>query len=118
MQEEMEKAYRSIKVPQWVHENARQASLMLSRKGIENLPSEVLSPEYCPICESRMQGLRLRYSYKRCPRCGYTQQDFRASSSFLTEAAIGGSIALGLSLLIYFLSGDTEEEADLTTPTA
>lgn len=118
MWEEIEEEYKSIKVPQWVHENSRQASLVLSRKGTKNLPSEVLSPEHCPICESKMKKLELRYSYKRCPRCGYTQQDFKASSDFLRGASIAGSIALGLSLLIYFLSEDNKEEVDLTSSTA
>jgi hypothetical protein len=114
MWEEIEEVYKSIKVPQWVHQNSKQASLFLSRKGIENLPSEALSPEYCPICESKMKKLELRYSYKRCPRCGYTQQDFKVSSDFLRGVSIAGSIALGLSLLIYFLSQDSKDMVDLT----
>ncbi len=96
--------YKSIKVPQWVHENSKQASLTLYRKGIDSLPPEVLSPEYCPNCDSRMEKLELKYSYKKCPRCGYRQQDFAASSNFFKGAAIGGGIGLGVCLLIYFLS--------------
>lgn len=109
MKKEINQVYKSIKIPQWVHENSKQVSIMLSRKGIENLPIEVLSPEYCPFCKSEMEKVELKYSYKKCPHCGYKQQDFKASSNFLKGAAIGGSIALGVSLLIYFLSKDKRD---------
>jgi len=105
MREETREGYKSIKVPHWVHENSKQASLILSRKGIENLPKEILSPQYCPICKTEMEELELKYSYKKCPHCGYTQQNFTASSNFL-KGGIGGSIGLGVCLLIHFLSKD------------
>ena len=95
--------YKSIKVPKWVYDNSKQVALAISRKGIENLPKEILSPKYCPICGSRMEKVELKYSYKRCPHCGYTQQDFAASSNFLKGTLVGGGIALGLSLLIHYL---------------
>lgn len=98
-----EEQYKSIKVPQWVYENLEQAKLTIARKGTESLPQEVLSPECCPICTSAMEKLELKYSYKKCPHCGYMQQDFKASSNFLKGALIGGSVGLGLSLLFYYL---------------
>jgi len=110
MIKETEQIYRSIKVPQWVYENSKQASLFLSRKGIEGLPKEVLSPKYCPICKTEMEELELKYTYKRCPHCGYTQQDFIASSNFLKGALIGGGISLGVCLLIHFLSKDNKKK--------
>lgn len=105
MSKEIIQDYKSIKVPKWVHENSKQASLIITRKGIENLPKEVLVPEYCPFCKTKMEKLQLKHFYRRCPHCGYKQQDF-TSSNFLKGAPIGGSIALGLSLLIYFISKD------------
>jgi len=101
-----EHLYKSIKVPKWVYDNSKQVALAISRKGIENLPKEVLSPETCPICGSRMEKVELKYLYKRCFHCGYIQQDFTASSNFLKGALIGGGIALGLSLLIHYLYKD------------
>jgi len=98
-----EHLYKSIKVPKWVYDNSKQVALAISRKGIENIPEEVLSPEVCPICKSKMRKVELKYLYKKCPHCGYTQQDFKASSNFLKGALIGGGIALGLSLLIHYL---------------
>ena len=103
--------YKSIKVPEWVYENSKQAALILSRKGTDSLPTEVLSPEYCPKCNSKMEKLELKYSYKKCPHCGYKQQDFTASSNFLKGIGIGTGIGLGLSLLIYFLSKDKNTES-------
>ena len=98
-----EHLYKSIKVPKWVYDNSKQVALAISRKGIENIPKEVLSPEACPICKSKMEKVELRYSYKKCSHCGYTQQDFVASSNFLKGVPIGGGIAIGLSLLIHYL---------------
>jgi len=48
--------YKFIKVPKWIYENSKQASLILSRKGIKNLAKEVLSPKYCPICKTEMEN--------------------------------------------------------------
>ena len=49
MEQEMIEDYKSIKVPRWIHENCKQASLILARKGIENLPREVLAPRTLPV---------------------------------------------------------------------
>lgn len=106
MKKESKEEYKSIKVPRWVHENSKQVSLILSRKGVKNLPEEVLSPKYCPICKTEMEDLKLKYLYKRCPRCGYIQQDFTPSSNFPKGAFIGNGIGLASCLLMYFLSKD------------
>ena len=108
MKKENKKVYKSIKVPRWVHENSKQVSLILSRKGIKNLPKEVLSPKYCPICKSEMEELGSKCSYKQCPSCGYTQKNFKDYSNFLKGVVIGDGIGLGISLLIYFLSNDNK----------
>lgn len=108
MKKEINQVYKSIKIPQWVHENSKQASLILSRKGIDSLPPEVLSPQYCPNCNSKMEKLELKCSYKKCPRCGYRQQDFTASSN--SFKGIGAGIGVGVSLLIYFLSKSDQDK--------
>lgn len=71
---------------------------------MDNLPKEVLSPEICPICRAKMEKLVSKYSYKKCPHCGYIQQDFLASPDSLKGALVGGGMSLGVSLLIHFLS--------------
>ena len=109
MKKETKRVYKSIKVPQWVHENSKQVSLILSRKGIENLPKEVLSPKHCPICKSGMGELGLKHSYKQCPNCGYTQKNFKDSSNFIKGVVLGDGIGLGVSLLIYFISNDKKK---------
>jgi len=111
MKKETKQVYKSIKVPKWVHENSKQVSLILSRKGIENLPKEVLSPKYCPICKSEMEELDLKYSYKQCHSCGYTQKNFKDSSNFIKGVVLGDGIGLGVSLLIYSLSNDKKKES-------
>jgi len=89
--------YRSIKVPVWVYENWKQAELALKRRGAEDvapLPAEILAPPRCPACHSRMRSFELRYSYRRCERCGYTQQDLTATSNFLGGAVLGVALTL------------------------
>lgn len=96
--------YKFIKVSEWVCQNLKQAMLSLSRKGIDSFPSEILSPECCPNCNSKMEKLELKYSYKKCPYCGYKQQDFSAFLDFLKGIGIGAGIDLSAPLLLYFLS--------------
>lgn len=59
--------YRTIKVPQWVHENCKQAEVVLQRKGLEILPKEILEPTNCPICHSEMNDFIAKYEYMRIP---------------------------------------------------
>lgn len=108
--ENQKQFYKSVKLPKWIYDNSKQVALTLSRKGIDNLPKEVLSPDFCPTCKSQMEKLELKYSYKKCPHCGYMQQDFTASSNFLKGALVGGGIALGLSLLLYYLHSTNPKE--------
>ena len=110
MKKILKEEYKSIKVPPWVYENSKQALQILYRKGIDNLPPEVLSPEYCPNCNSKMEKLELKYSYKKCPRCGYVQQDFTAGSNFSKGIGIGVGRGLGVSLLVYFLSKNSTKK--------
>lgn len=96
-------AYKTIKVPLWVYQNAKQVELALSRKGLEHLPEVVLQPEKCPICKSDLQAFQTeqtKYEYMRCSHCGYTQQQFEI-------AGVGESIPLGTAIgmgLVYLLN--------------
>ena len=53
-----------------------------------------------------MEKLELKYSYKKYPHCGYTQQDFLVSSNFLKGIGIGAGIGVEVCVLIYILSKD------------
>lgn len=89
--------YKTIKVPQWVYENAKEVELMLMRKGYENLPSKVLSPRECPICSSTLESLEEDDQYVRCERCGYTQQKFDPK---VNGIVMGTAIGMGLIYLL------------------
>ncbi len=94
-------AYKTIKVPLWVYENAKEIELALSRKGFEAIPSDVLEPAHCPICKSPLQMFTAsKAQYVRCTHCGYTQQRFTSSEGL--EGGVLGT-AIGMSL-VYFIN--------------
>lgn len=93
-------AYKTIKVPLWVYENAKEIELALSRKGIEAIPSDVLQPEHCPICRSGLQAFKAKNEYVRCTHCGYTQQRINAPAD-LAGGVLGTAIGMGL---VYFIN--------------
>ena len=100
--------YRSIKVPAWVYQNIQQAELSLQRKGLENLPQEVIAPTQCPVCRMGLEVFEAKYEYRHCPQCGYMQQDFTAASNFFLGVVVG----LGLALLLNALTeGEERREA-------
>lgn len=93
-------AYKTIKVPLWVYENAKQVELTLIRKGIEHIPSEVLQPDQCPICRSELRPLQTqesKYEYVQCVHCGYTQQRFEPT---VEGVMLGTAIGMGLVYLL------------------
>jgi hypothetical protein len=107
-------AYKTIKVPLWVYENAKQVELLLLRKGLGRLPETVLEPAHCPNCKSELQlfqqdeeRLRLRYDYLRCSHCGYTQPRFEASG----EPSLGTAIGIGLVYLLNTMFGNGRSSA-------
>ncbi len=96
-------AYKTIKVPLWVYENAKEAELALIKKGVTQVPGDVRDPQTCPICKSGLDPFvteKRAHEYLRCPHCGYTQQRFtdRAGEGIVLGTAIG----MGL---VYFLHG-------------
>ena len=94
--------YRNIKVPEWAYENCRRAETELMRRGLNALPSEVLEPSVCPVCQNElMSQVEVRYHYATCTNCGYRQQAFGVASS---APAFGAVIGIAALLLIYLLS--------------
>ena len=98
--------FRSIKVPKWVYDNLEEGKLRLSRKGLEALPQEILSPKKCPVCGGKMKAAESGSGkeFLECAKCGYVQQKFSTDS---TGAFIGGVVVgLGLAALIAMLMRD------------
>ena len=96
-------AYKTIKVPLWVYENAKEAELALIKKGVGQIPGDVREPHACPICKSGLEPFvteKRAHEYLRCPHCGYTQQRFTAAAG--EGIVLGTAIGMGL---VYFLNG-------------
>jgi len=96
-------AHKTIKVPLWVYENAKEAELTLLKKGISQVPGDVRQPQSCPICQSGLETFtteKRAHECLRCPHCGHTQQRFTDRSG---EGIVLGT-AIGMSL-VYFLNG-------------
>jgi DNA-directed RNA polymerase subunit RPC12/RpoP len=97
-------AYKTIKVPLWVYENAKEVELALIKKGLERIPPEILEPQNCPICKSKLEPFKTEKKeneYLRCAHCGYTQQRFATKERFMEGVVLGTAIGMGL---IYFLN--------------
>jgi len=96
-------AYKTIKVPLWVYENAKEAELALIKKGVGQIPGDVREPQTCPICKSGLEPFvteKRAHEYLRCPHCGYTQQRFTDRTG--EGIVLGTAIGMGL---VYFLNG-------------
>jgi hypothetical protein len=93
-------AYKTIKVPLWVYENAKEVELTLLRKGFSHLPADVLQPQRCPICNFELQVIKGRNEYLHCDHCGYTQQLFQPSGA-AEGVVLGTAIGMGL---VYFIN--------------
>ena len=95
-------AYKTIKVPLWVYENAKEVELALMKKGFAKIPAEVLEPQSCPICKAQLEPFKTEKEnqYLRCTHCGYTQQRFAGQEQF-EGVMLGTAIGMGL---IYFLN--------------
>ena len=113
--------YRSTKLPSYVFDEAELARAKLITGGIKRLPKEVLAPEKCPICGSKMRGfeVRTRVSYYVCDNCGYKQPGINVDvkgtdiASLATGLGLGVLLGLGLAALIYLVtrgSGEKQEE--------
>lgn len=94
-------AYKTIKVPLWVYENAKEVELALLKKGLEHVPPEVLQPQCCPICNSELEVFQAKNEYARCSHCGYTQQRFGTGEKSPEGVMLGTAIGMGL---VYFLN--------------
>lgn len=103
-------AYRTIKVPQWVYADLKQATAKMQSSAVMVAPRrpaldpQVLAPRECPVCRSEMKELSagLKYEYRHCGQCGYTAQDLTATASanFFGGVVIG----VGLTLLLKMLA--------------
>lgn len=101
-------AYKTIKVPVWVYENAKEVELALLRKGFERVPMEVLQPRHCPICNSELRVIKSeKNDYLHCDHCGYTQQLFTSTGS--EGVVLGTAIGMGLVYLLNRLFQRTED---------
>jgi hypothetical protein len=98
-------SYKTIKVPLWVYQNAKEVELALSKKGLEYVPQEVLQPRRCPICRSDMEPFetKAKYEYVKCVHCGHTQQLFETKAG---GVALGTAIGMGLVYLLNALFGN------------
>ncbi len=110
--------YRSTKLPSYVYDEAELVRAKLITGGIKQLPRELLAPEKCPVCGSKMQGfeLRARVAYYVCENCGYKQPSVNIDakgtdiSSLATALGLGVLIGLGLAALLYLISQGGEAE--------
>ena len=110
--------YRSTKLPSYVFDEAELARAKLITGGIKRLPKEVLAPEKCPICGSKMRGfeVRTRVSYYVCDNCGYKQPGINVDvkgtdiASLATGLGLGVLIGLGLAALIYLVTRGSGEK--------
>jgi len=94
-----DKEYKSIRVPAWVYNNWGKAENALAKKGLDALPEKILAPQKCPVCNSNLKSVNLKYEYLSCPKCNYTQQNFSTSSNFLGGVLLGLGIAVLLDAL-------------------
>lgn len=93
--------YKMIKVPSWVYDNLKQTKLVLERKRL--IPDTTLtSPDICPRCKKPMEILKVKYEYKKCLSCGYTQQKINFATA--GNIALGMIISLGAAALWQHLS--------------
>jgi hypothetical protein len=119
-------AYKTIKVPLWVYANAKEAELVLLRKGLERLPGVILEPQYCPLCKSTLEPFPegqtqieiqdLKHNYLRCSHCGYTQPRFVQAG----EPSLGEAIGIGLVYLLneLFRNGGSSAQREMGTSQA
>lgn len=108
-------AYKTIKVPLWVYENAREVELALIRKGIAQLPLTVLEPKRCPICKSELEPFtagKRENEYLRCDHCGYTQQRFASEEQSYEGVVLGTAIGVGVVYLLNALFGNGREREE------
>ncbi|GEM_PF-1057729 len=111
-------AYKTIKVPVWVYENAKEVELALLRKGFERLPTEVLQPRECPICTSKLRTIKAQKNeYLHCDHCGYTQQLFELGAKPGEGVMLGTAIGMGLVYLLNRLFQRTGNGSEETTTT-
>jgi DNA-directed RNA polymerase subunit RPC12/RpoP len=114
--------YKTIKVPLWVYANAKEAELVLLRKGLERLPGEILQPQDCPLCKSELEPFPpdaniadqdLKHDYLRCSHCGYTQPHFGQAG----EPSMGEAIGIGLVYLLnkLFSNGGSSAQREMGT---
>jgi len=114
--------YKTIKVPLWVYANAKEAELVILRKGLERLPWEILDPQNCPLCknelhahpqEGQKEQEELKHDYLRCGHCGYIQPRFGGAG----EPSLGEAIGIGLVYLLnkLFSNGGSSAQREMGT---
>jgi hypothetical protein len=106
-------SYKTIKVPLWVYENAKEVELALIKKGAEQIPLDVLEPRSCPICKSKLEPFKTGKKdteFLRCGHCGYTQQRFSRERLF-EGVVLGTAIGMGLVYFLNALFGGAERRS-------
>jgi len=111
--------YRGTKLQEYIFTGAEYVKIKLLSGGVNRLPREILIPEYCLFCGSKMRAITLRnwspmIKLYVCQNCGYCQPGF---SSDLKDTEIGQRevisvsqfirlgflLSLGLSALLYLM---------------
>lgn len=100
-----QKGYKSLTIPEPAHRTLQEIKLELAKRGINSLPDEtleILKSNGCPICGSEMDGIEARFSYYRCPKCGFEKPmiDLKFLGSFALGAIATAAIIIGLRFLL------------------
>lgn len=95
--------YRPTKVPVTTRNGLESLKSKIVYDGVgklQNLPSQVLNPEKCPLCSTPLKKFEVKFSYYECPKCHYQQQEFKLDADTL---AVGALIGLGIAALAYLV---------------
>lgn len=95
----MAETYKSLKVPEWVYDNAQQIRADLVRCGVEVVPARLLIPKRCPRCQSSL--LRTIVDQVSCS-CGYRVRVLAAAGE---QVGLGVLLGLGIAALSETLDG-------------
>ena len=95
-----------------------KAKILTNWKRLERLPTELLKPQRCPICNGKMEGLEVttRMSYYECVDCGFKQPslDIKTAGTDVASLAaalgLGALFGLGLAALLHLLAQGERRE--------
>lgn len=110
--------YKTVKVPQWVYDNAIAVRGDLVRQGLDSVPAELLEPPQCPRCGSEVDYLRVEYEQLDCGSCGYKQRSMSASSNTGKGIGIGILLGLGIAAIASAMSASSSGGAQIRSAPA